>query len=71
MLAHRGASPPGDVSVADYTLGDLLDPYRTASATDVVNLVSRGVGFDAAGWRVSRLLRMGAQIEAEARQRQG
>jgi len=66
-----GADESGDgPGLAGRTVGDLVDPTRAGSVTAVVNLVTRAVGTDAAGWGVPRLVGMAGQIEHD-RNRQG
>ena len=61
----------GEVSLRERTVGDLVDPYRPGSALEVVNLVTRRVGLDAAGWNVDRLVSMADGVMREARGRSG
>ena len=61
----------GEVSLRERTVGDLIDPYRPGSALEVVNLVTRRVGLDAAGWSADRLLSMADGVMREARARSG
>ena len=61
----------GEVSLRERTVGDLVDPYRPGSALEVVNLVTRRVGLDAAEWSADRLLSMADGVMREARARSG
>lgn len=69
ILAFGAEGDATDPDPWERTVGDLVDPTRTASVIDVVNAVSKAVGDDAAGWSVERLLRMVATLQAEADER--
>lgn len=64
---EEASDPPG---AAERSIGDLLDPTRPGSVTDLINAVTKETGIDAAGWSVTRLLRMVARLEREAKETQ-
>ena len=44
-------------------MGDLIDPTRPHTTTNVVNIVSSEISGDAASWRFDRLLDMVATVD--------
>lgn len=71
VVAHRGEGQYNLPGVVARTLGDLVMPLRPLRVVDVVNAVSKEVGADVAGWRVSRVWALYAQLEREAEERDG
>ena len=69
QLAFRTESAGWSPGVAERTVGDLVDPYRPGSALEVVNVVSRVLGMDAAAWSWDRLVHLAAGVEREGRGR--
>ena len=69
-IAHGGEGDFREPSVAERTIGDLLDPRRPGRVVDLVNAAARETGLRVEGWRVDRLLSMVSGLEAEARERE-
>ena len=70
VMAHHGEGDASIPPVATRTLGDVLDPYRAAEPTGIVNAVSQSVSMDAAAWSWHRLLNYYGQLEQDSRQRE-
>jgi len=63
VLALFGEGDYSTPRIYERTMGDLIDPTRPHTTTNVVNIVSSEISGDAASWRFDRLLDMVATVD--------
>lgn len=67
-VAHYGEGEARDPDVSERTLGDFLDPYRSASVVECVNLAAREVGPCVESWPVGRVVGLVGGVVRERRE---
>lgn len=65
MIAHFGTGAVSTPGPHERALGDLLSPIRPGRCVDLINVVTRDLRQDVAGWDMDRILGMVALMSEE------